>query len=170
MLNSFSRGSWSLTQGIIQLVPTKIPKLIIYYDGAQSMSKIEDIEGIGPAYAEKLGNAGIKTIEALLEEGAEKSARKAIAEKSEISESLILNWINKADLCRINGVSTQYADLLEEAGVDTVPELAQRNAANLTDKMKEVNDAKNLVRKCPSLGDVEKWVAQAKDLPRVVNY
>jgi len=134
------------------------------------MSKIEDIEGIGPAYAEKLGNAGIKTIEALLEEGAEKSARKAIAEKSEISESLILNWINKADLCRINGVSTQYADLLEEAGVDTVPELAQRNAANLTDKMKEVNDAKNLVRKCPSLGDVEKWVAQAKDLPRVVNY
>ncbi|GAB1263867.1 DUF4332 domain-containing protein [Aurantivibrio infirmus] len=134
------------------------------------MSKIEDIEGIGPAYAEKLGNAGIKTIEGLLKEGAEKSGRKSIAEKSGISDTLILNWVNKADLCRINGVSTQYADLLEEAGVDTVPELAQRNAANLTEKMKEVNDAKNLVRKVPSLSDVEKWVAQAKDLPRAVNY
>ncbi|GAB1268043.1 hypothetical protein NBRC116493_12960 [Aurantivibrio infirmus] len=134
------------------------------------MSKIEDIEGIGPAYAEKLGNAGIKTIEGLLKEGAEKSGRKSIAEKSGISDTLILNWVNKADLCRINGVSTQYADLLEEAGVDTVPELAQRNAANLTEKMKEVNDAKNLVRKVPSLSDVEKWVNQAKDLPRAVNY
>lgn len=170
MLDSFSWGSWTLTQEISQINPTKNQKLITYYDGAQSMSKIEEIEGVGPAYAEKLGNAGITTVEGLLKEGAEKSARKAIAEKSEISESLILNWVNKADLCRINGVSTQYADLLEEAGVDTVPELAQRNAANLTDKMKEVNDAKNLVRKCPSLGDVEKWVGQAKDLPRVVNY
>ncbi len=134
------------------------------------MSKIEDIEGIGPAYAEKLALAGVKTVEGLLKAGAEKSGRKEIAEKSGISDAQILNWVNRADLTRIKGVSTQYADLLEAAGVDTVPELAQRNAANLAEKMQEVNEAKNLVRKVPSVVDVEKWVAQAKDLPRVVNY
>ncbi|MGH1470666.1 MAG: DUF4332 domain-containing protein [Cellvibrionaceae bacterium] len=134
------------------------------------MSKVEDIEGVGPAYAEKLEKAGVKTVEGLLKAGAEKSGRKEIAEKSGISEAQILNWVNRADLTRIKGVSTQYADLLEAAGVDTVPELAQRNAANLAEKMKEVNDAKSLVRKVPSPVDVEKWVAQAKDLPRVVNY
>lgn len=134
------------------------------------MSKVEDIEGVGPAYAEKLEKAGVKTVEGLLKAGAEKSGRKDIAEKSGISEAQILNWVNRADLTRIKGVSTQYADLLEAAGVDTVPELAQRNAANLAEKMKEVNDAKNLVRKVPSPVDVEKWVAQAKELPRVVNY
>ena len=134
------------------------------------MSKIEDIEGVGPAYAEKLALAGVKTVEGLLKAGAEKAGRKTIAEKSGINEAQILNWVNRADLTRIKGVSTQYADLLEAAGVDTVPELAQRNAANLAEKMKEINDAKSLVRKVPSVVDVEKWVAQAKDLPRVVNY
>ncbi len=134
------------------------------------MAKLSDIEGIGETYASKLEAAGISTQENLLEICCEKKGRKDIAEKSGVSEKLILNWVNRADLARIKGVSTQYADLLECAGVDTVPELAQRNAENLTAKMAEVNEEKNLVRKIPTESQVQDWVAQAKELPRVITH
>ena len=134
------------------------------------MTALADIEGIGPAYADKLKTAGLTSIENLLEVCCTKKGRKDIAEKSGLSEKLILGWANRADLTRIKGVSTQYADLLECAGVDTVPELAQRNAANLQAKMAEVNEEKSLVRKVPAPSQVEDWVAQAKDLPRKISH
>ena len=134
------------------------------------MTKLSEIEGIGEAYAAKLVEAGVASIENLLEKGCEKKGRKALAEATSISEKLILNWVNRADLTRIKGVSTQYADLLECAGVDTVPELAQRRPDNLTAKMAEVNEAKSLVRKVPNIRQVQDWVTQAKALPRKVNH
>ncbi len=134
------------------------------------MTKLVDIEGIGETYAAKLEAAGLTSIENLLEVCCTKKGRKDIAEKSGVSESLILGWANRADLSRIKGVSTQYADLLECAGVDTVPELAQRNAENLQAKMVEVNEEKNLVRQVPSASQVTDWVAQAKELPRVITH
>lgn len=134
------------------------------------MASIIDIEGIGPVYREKLIANGIKTVEALLKEGASPSGREKIAKGTGIASSLVLEWVNHADLWRIKGVAEEYSDLLEEAGVDTVVELAQRVPQNLFKKMTEVNQAKKLVRKLPSEKQVEKWVAQAKKLPRVVNY
>ncbi len=134
------------------------------------MAKLSDIEGIGETYAAKLKEADVTTIEKLLDIGCEKKGRKEISKKSGISEKQILGWVNRADLSRVKGISTQYADLLECAGVDTIPELAQRNAENLFKKMEEVNAEKNLVRKTPSLSGVEDWVKQAKALPRKVNY
>jgi predicted flap endonuclease-1-like 5' DNA nuclease len=134
------------------------------------MTKLAEIEGIGAAYITKLEEAGITSIENLLEVGGTPKGRKDLAEKSDVSGILILNFVNRADLARIKGVSTQYADLLEFAGVDTVPELAQRNPENLHAKMTEVNDEKNLVRKVPAVSQVQDWVAQAKELPRAINY
>ncbi len=134
------------------------------------MSKLSDIEGIGEAYSSKLKESGITSLENLLTTCCEKKGRKEIAGKSGISEKLILSWVNRADLSRIKGVSTQYADLLECAGVDTVPELAQRNPENLQAKMAEVNEEKKLVRKVPTASQVRSWVAQAKDLPRMVKH
>ena len=132
------------------------------------MTKLSEIEGIGDAFSEKLTNEGITSLENLLETCCEKKSRKDLADKSGISEKLILNWVNRADLSRIKGISTQYADLLECAGVDSVPELGQRKPENLHAKMLEVNEENNLVRKVPAISMVEDWVSQAKDLPRVV--
>lgn len=132
--------------------------------------KVEEIEGIGPVLGEKLRAAGINTVDKLLENAATKKQRQSLAEETGISEKQILKFTNMADLFRLNGVGQEYAELLEVAGVDTVPELAQRNAANLTAKMEEVNEAKNLTRKTPSVLEVEKWIAQAKELPRVIEY
>ncbi|MCF6346083.1 MAG: DUF4332 domain-containing protein [Thiomicrorhabdus sp.] len=134
------------------------------------MAKLSDIEGIGEVYAEKLKVAGVTTLEKLLTMCCDKKGRHEVAEKSGVSEKLILGWVNRADLARVKGISTQYADLLEFAGVDTIPELAQRNAENLQVKMEEVNEAKNLVRKVPVLSQVESWVEQAKELPRMVTH
>ena len=134
------------------------------------MTSLDTIEGIGPAYRVKLKDIGIGSVEEFLEKGASKSGRKMIADKSGISEKLILEWVNHADLFRIKGVGEEYADLLEEAGVDTVPELAQRNAENLHAKMEETNFAKNLVRSMPSVSQVEEWIVQAKELPRIVTH
>ncbi len=134
------------------------------------MTKLLDVEGIGPAYAAKLAAAGVGSAEALLKEGATPKGRKGLAEKAGIADTLILEWVNHVDLFRIKGVASEYADLLEEAGVDTVPELAQRSAPNLFKKMVEVNEAKKLVRKLPTEAQVADWIAQAKKLPRTISY
>ena len=132
------------------------------------MANLLRVEGIGEVYAQKLSDAGIKTTNALLKQGATSKGRKEIAENTGISETLILEWVNHVDLFRIKGVFEEYADLLEEAGVDTVKELAQRNPGNLYKKLVEVNEQKKLVRQLPGKSQVENWVAQAKQLDRAV--
>ncbi len=132
--------------------------------------KITDIEGIGPAFAEKLSTAGVKTVEGLLKKAADKSGRNALAEATGIDAKQLLSWVNAADLFRIKGVSAQYSDLLHAAGVDSVPELARRKPENLHAKMAEVNAERKLVRQLPSVKGVEDWVAQAKSLPRVITH
>jgi len=132
--------------------------------------KIIDIEGIGPVFAVKLTKAGIRSVEALLKNGASDKGRKEIAAATGITHNLILEWVNRADLYRIKGVSSEYSDLLENAGVDTVVELSKRVADNLYAKMMEVNKAKNLVNKMPGVKQVKKWIDQAKKLPRIITY
>ncbi len=134
------------------------------------MTKIDDIEGIGPTFAAKLESAGVKSVEVLLTTGSTPKGRKELAEKSSIDETLILKWVNRADLARIKGIGSELSDLLEAAGVDTVVELGNRKPENLLAKMTEVNEAKHLVRKLPALSQVEDWVKQAKDLPRAISY
>jgi predicted flap endonuclease-1-like 5' DNA nuclease len=131
---------------------------------------IIDVEGIGPTYAAQLEAVGVKTVDDLLERGASAKGREELEEKSGIGHALILKWVNRVDLYRINGVGSEYSDLLEVAGVDTVPELAQRNPANLTETLAEANAVRNLVRKLPNVDQVTDWVEQAKKLPRVVQY
>lgn len=131
---------------------------------------IEEIEGIGATYAEKLRAAGIDKTEQLLDACATPKGRAETAAKAGIAEGNLLRWANMADLMRLKGVGKQYSELLEAAGVDTVKELKHRNAANLAAKMKEVNDAKNISGAAPSEEMVAGWIAQAKELPAKMEY
>jgi len=133
-------------------------------------SKIIDIEGIGPVYAKKLNDNNIYTTMDLLMAGATPIQRKELSQKTEISDQLLLRWINMADLFRIKGVGEEYSDLLEASGVDTVVELSKRVPENLHTKMLEVNAEKNLVRRPPSLSEVTRWIQEAKKLPRKIDY
>jgi predicted flap endonuclease-1-like 5' DNA nuclease len=134
------------------------------------MATITDIEGIGPVFQEKLAAADIKTVESLLEKGASKSGRKAIADASGIAEGKILDWVNMADLFRINGIASQFAELLKAAGVDTVKELRTRNAENLHAALVKTNEEKSLTRVVPSLSKVEDFIAKAKELTPVITH
>jgi predicted flap endonuclease-1-like 5' DNA nuclease len=134
------------------------------------MAKLEKVEGIGSVYAAKLAAVGVTTTGALLQEGATPAGRDKLAEAAGISSKLVLEWVNHVDLFRVKGVGEEYADLLEEAGVDTVPELAQRNPENLYAKLAAVNAEKDLVRRLPSAAQVAGWVAEAKTLPRAIHY
>jgi predicted flap endonuclease-1-like 5' DNA nuclease len=132
--------------------------------------KIEEIEGIGPAFAEKLAAADIKTTDDLLKLCCDASGRKSTAEKTAVSEKQLLKWANMADLMRISGVGSEYSELLEAAGVDTVKELRNRNAENLAAKMAEVNEEKKLTRTVPSEKVVIGWVEQAKTLDPLITH
>ena len=134
------------------------------------MAGIKGIEGIGETYGERMKALGVRSKAALLKAGATKKGRVDLAAKAGISEKLILEWVNRADLYRVKGIGTQYADLLENAGVDTVVELAGRKAENLLEKMKQVNAERKLVRLLPALSKVQMWIAEAKTLPRAVSY
>jgi len=131
---------------------------------------ILSVEGIGPVNASKLQATGIRTTGSLLKIGATKKGRKELALASSISESKILAWVNKADLMRVKGVGEEYSDLLEVTGVDTVKELRNRNAGNLHKAILDINSTKKLVRRPPSLSEVENWVQHAKSLEPLVTY
>jgi predicted flap endonuclease-1-like 5' DNA nuclease len=134
------------------------------------MAHISKIEGIGPTYAEKLGAAGIKSTDDLLSSAADKKGRATVAASTGISEVMLLKWVNQADLQRVKGVGEEYGELLERSGVDSVPELAQRNAANLAAKMAEVNSTLNLTRSLPSEAIVAGWIESAKTLGKMVSH
>ena len=131
---------------------------------------IQKVEGIGPVNASKLQAVGIRTTNALLLVAADKKGRVDLATKTGISEHMILEWINRADLMRVKGVGEEYSDLLEAAGVDTVKELRNRNPQNLFDALHRVNESKKLVRRPPSLAEVENWVKGAKSLKPLVTH
>lgn len=134
------------------------------------MASLESVEGIGRQYAEKLRAVGVRSLEALLQRGATPKGRAELAAQAGVSEKLILEWVNHADLFRIRGIGGEYSDLLEAAGVDTVVELAQRRPEALHQKLAETNAARELVRQLPTLKQVTSWIEQAKKLPRVVSY
>jgi predicted flap endonuclease-1-like 5' DNA nuclease len=134
------------------------------------MAKIKEIEGIGPEWAKKLADIGIKTTDNLLKAGATTKDREELGKKLGLDTKPVLEWVNRADLHRIKGVGEQYSDLLEKAGVDTVVELSKRIPENLLSKMLEVNEKMKAVKRPPPLSSVKKWVEQAKNLKRVVEY
>ncbi len=134
------------------------------------MATLVRIEGIGEKYADCLAQAGIGSTATLLHRGATRSGRTEIARAAGVTGGQVLKWVNRADLFRIQGVGKEYSDLLEASGVDSVPELAQRNASRLRDRMAEVNEARHLVRRLPNLTEIQSWITQAGKLPRKVQH
>ena len=133
--------------------------------------KIDEVEGIGETFAQSLSAAGVGSTDALLEQGATAAGRKKLSEATGISEAMLLTWVNHADLMRLDGVGSEFSDLLEAAGVDSCAELAQRNAANLAITFQELDAARpNTIRRVPSEATVAGWIEQAGKLAKVVSY
>lgn len=134
------------------------------------MTKLSEIEGLDESMEQKLKSVGISTEEELVAASATVKDRAELSKKINVTEKIILKWANRADLARVKGIGTEFADLLEAAGVDTIPELAQRKAENLLAKLTEVNDEYHFVKRLPTEKQLEDWITQAKNLPRVIHY
>ncbi len=133
--------------------------------------KIIDVEGIGPVFAEKLRIAGVDTTDELLERAGSDAGRERLAESTGITRRQLLEWVNHVDLMRIDGVGSEYADLLEAAGVDSCAELARRNPANLAQTFQELDAARpDWIRRIPSEETVAGWIAQAGRFEKVVSH
>jgi predicted flap endonuclease-1-like 5' DNA nuclease len=133
--------------------------------------KIEDLEGIGPTYAKKLRKTGITSVNSFLKRTHRRKGRRELAAETKLKEPLILKWANMADLYRVKGIGSEYAELLEKAGVDTVKELSKRSPEKLHAKLVEVNArGRGRVRVQPGLKRVESWVRQAKRMKPMVTY
>lgn len=155
-------------------------EFLIHTGEEKNMTSLKDIEDVSQSemvrsaaaegFAARFAAAGVTTTEGLLERAATPKGREELTAATGVDHSVILRLANHADLFRIRGIATQYADLLEAAGVDTVPELAQRNPENLVKKLAEVNEAQGLVKRLPTLTEVTDWIAQAKELPRAIHY
>jgi predicted flap endonuclease-1-like 5' DNA nuclease len=132
---------------------------------------IAEIEGIGPVHAAKLGEAGVVTTDDLLEQGGSAAGRETLAAATGLSTGQILKWVNHVDLMRLDGVGSEYSDLLEAAGVDSCAELARRNPANLAQTFLELDAARpNWIRRVPGEATVAGWIEQAKSLGKVVTH
>lgn len=132
--------------------------------------KVSDIEGIGPAFEAKLNEIGITNVDQLLDKGAAPAGRKEIEEQTGIDHKRVLDWVGMADMFRVKGIASQFAELLKAAGVDTIKELRTRNAENLHKKLEEVNAEKNLTKAVPRLDQIEDFISQAKELEPKVTY
>ena len=134
------------------------------------MATIDAIAGLDPKSATRFRKARVRTTEALLKRAATRRDRKALAEATRLDEKQILVWLNRADLMRVKGIGSEYSDLLEAAGVDTIKELRRRNPASLTKKMTQINESRNLVQRLPTEGMVEGWIAHASQLDPIISY
>ncbi|MFC5408404.1 DUF4332 domain-containing protein [Larkinella bovis] len=131
---------------------------------------IQELKGITSTVVEALKAQGVTNSEALLYAAKTASARKQLAAQAGVETSVILDLANRADLNRISGIGGVYSDLLEEAGVDTVRELAHRNPENLHVKIIEINQVRNLTQRPPTLEQLTDFINQAKSLPAGLEY
>lgn len=131
---------------------------------------IKAITGIEPEMAAKLEAEDIHSTEDLLKAGGTYKARKDLATKLGTTEQVVLRWVNLCDRMRLKGVREPYAELLREAGVDTIKELRHRNPANLAAAMAAANRKRKLVRLLPQEKRITGWIEQAKTLPTKVSY
>jgi predicted flap endonuclease-1-like 5' DNA nuclease len=131
---------------------------------------IKQLRGLTANLRRGLRAQGIYSTEQLLEAARTPIERTALAARAGVEPRTLLALANRADLSRIRGVAGTYSDLLEQAGVDTVRELATRNPDNLYAKLQELNTGRKLVGHMPPRNMVRGWIAQAKDLPRRLEY
>jgi predicted flap endonuclease-1-like 5' DNA nuclease len=131
---------------------------------------LTDIDGITDEVAAKLKRAGIRSTGRLLEAARTVKGRKALSAKTGFGEKQLLCWANVADRMRIKGISKEYAELLQAAGVDTVKELKYRNPGRLAEAMSAANQKHKRVRLLPSERRVAAWIEAAKKLDQKIKY
>lgn len=114
-------------------------------------------------YIQKLAEAGINNTLELLESAKTLKDRAALSSSTGIPPKVILNLAKISDLMRVKGVSEKPALMLSQTGVETVPELAQRNPRDLYSELRKIQASFPCF---PMIGEnaVSEWIDTAKRL------
>lgn len=129
--------------------------------------KIEQIEGIGAIFAERLAAVGVHTSDDLLARCETMEGRAHLAGTTDVPASMLMTWANQADLMRVNGIGTEFGHLLESSGIQSVTELSERKPENVVQLLDIVNEEKRLTRVVPPLKTVKRWVDRARQMAGV---
>lgn len=132
------------------------------------MASISAIRAIGHRNATKLRKARVRTTDSLLQQAASRKGRAEVAERTGLPTADILRWAHQADLMRISGIGSEYAELLGVAGVDTIKALRRRNANNLMVAMTQANTKRRLVQRLPTVEMVQGWIDASNELEPIV--
>ena len=132
------------------------------------MASISAIRSIGHRNATKLRKSKVRTTDSLLEQAATRTGRSVVSQRTGLATSDLLRWAHQADLMRIGGIGSEYADLLAAVGVDTIKLLRRRNADNLMAAMSQVNTRRRLVQRLPTVEMVQSWIDKAIALEPIV--
>jgi len=63
-----------------------------------------------------------------------------------------------ADLMKVDGISSEYAEILQEVGINTRYELAKADANDLSSKIKEYRQKYPNGPDIPDLEEIRKWI------------
>ena len=133
------------------------------------MASISAIRSISHPNATKLRKSGVRTTDSLLEQASTRKGRRVVSERTGIPSADLLRWAQQADLMRVGGVGSEYADLLAAVGVDTIKLLRRRNAENLMVSMVQVNTRRRLVQRLPTVEMIQGWIDTAGTMEPIVN-
>lgn len=134
------------------------------------MTSIKEIINIDSRAIERLREAGVNTLEQLLERGSTSAARMRLADETQLDDGLIKQWVHQADLMRVNGIGPEFAHLLCQVGVLTTPKLAYRSTDSLYAELVEGNQDERVMRKLPGIHELHGFIAAAKHLPKVIRH
>ena len=128
------------------------------------MARVDQVAGIDQKSATKLRKSGIRTARGLSEAVAQPKSRTELSKVTGIDGKLLQQWGNHCELLTVRGVGAEYAELLVEAGVDTVRDLRRRNPTALLAKIISLNGSRKVVRRLPTESMVEKWIDAAREM------
>lgn len=132
------------------------------------MPSISSIRPIGHQVATKLRKSKVRTTESLLEQASTRAGRAQVSERTGIPTADLLLWAHQADMMRLMGVGSEYAELLVAAGVDTMKILRRRNDENLMEAMTHVNTRRRLVQRLPTVEMLQSWIDEAENIDVIV--
>ncbi|MFO0750646.1 MAG: DUF4332 domain-containing protein [Myxococcota bacterium] len=123
---------------------------------------------VNDAETSALGKAGVATTAALLDQVAQVQSRQKLAAKTGLTFVRLSTLASQVDLLRVSGLGPSMVLLLQAAGVKHTRDLKASSPADLREKMRVANDVQNLAPVIPQEDVIRDWIAQASQLPQVV--
>jgi hypothetical protein len=136
----------------------------------QASFALKEFRGISPEHVKKLADIGIRNVKQMLEAGRTSGKRKELSAKTGVPIETVLELVKLSDLARLQGVKGIRARLYYDAGVDSIEKLAKWDPKELRVMIIKFVEETGFEGIAPLPKEAESTVAEAKKLPKIVEY